>query len=101
MRSDEWDRAYAACESTWPVQPHPHVEEELADLPPGRAVELGCGEGRQAIWLAARGWQMTAVDFSPVRSTVGAGSPNGTASMSTGWSRTWSATARRPPSTWR
>ncbi|MGH3899541.1 MAG: class I SAM-dependent methyltransferase [Pseudonocardiaceae bacterium] len=66
MCSDEWDRAYAACELTWSVQPHPHVEEVLGDLLPGRAVELGCGEGRQAIWLASRGWEMTAVDFSPV-----------------------------------
>ncbi|MGH3982473.1 MAG: class I SAM-dependent methyltransferase [Pseudonocardiaceae bacterium] len=51
---------------TWSVEPHPHVEEKLADLPPGRAVELGCGEGRQAIWLASHGWRVTAVDFSPV-----------------------------------
>jgi len=66
MRSEEWDRAYASCELTWSVEPHPHVEEELADLPSGRAVELGCGEGRQAIWLASRGWQVSAVDLSRV-----------------------------------
>ncbi len=66
MASEEWDRAYGRCELTWSIEPHPHVGEELADLPPGRAVELGCGEGRQAIWLASRGWQVTAVDFSRV-----------------------------------
>jgi len=66
MQSDEWDSAYAACELTWSVKPHPHVEEELGNLLPGRGIELGCGEGRQAIWLAGRGWKMTAVDFSPV-----------------------------------
>lgn len=48
------------------AEPIDHVEEELADLPPGRAVELGCGEGRQAIWLASRGWRVTAMDFSAV-----------------------------------
>ena len=40
--------------------------EELGELPPGRALDLGSGEGRDAVWLAERGWQVTAVDFSPV-----------------------------------
>jgi SAM-dependent methyltransferase len=40
------------------------VEAELADLPAGRAVDLGAGEGRNAIWLARQGWQVTAVDYS-------------------------------------
>ena len=38
----------------------------MADLPPGRALDLAAGEGRNAIWLARRGWQVTAVDFSQV-----------------------------------
>ena len=40
--------------------------EELTDLEPGRAVDLACGEGRNALWLAARGWTVTGVDFSAV-----------------------------------
>jgi SAM-dependent methyltransferase len=40
------------------------LEAELADLPPRRALDLGCGAGRSAVWLAERGWQVTGVDFS-------------------------------------
>jgi SAM-dependent methyltransferase len=39
---------------------------ETADLPPGRALDLAAGEGRNAIWLAGRGWEVEAVEFSPV-----------------------------------
>ena len=42
------------------------MEAALADLPPGRAVDLAAGEGRNAVWLASRGWDVTAVDFSRV-----------------------------------
>lgn len=66
MRAADWDRAYGAAALEWDVAPHPVVAEHVADLPPGDAVELGCGEGRQAIWLAAHGWRMSAVDYSPV-----------------------------------
>lgn len=64
--SAEWDRAYGDGELTWEVEPHPLLAEAIEDRPPGRAVELGCGEGRQAIWLAGHGWRVSAVDFSPV-----------------------------------
>jgi SAM-dependent methyltransferase len=40
--------------------------EEVEDLRPGRALDLGCGEGRNAVWLAQRGWRVTAVDFSEI-----------------------------------
>jgi len=66
MRHDEWDRRYADSEFLWTVEPNRFVVEELGDLPPGRALDLGCGEGRNAVWLAQQGWQITAVDFSPV-----------------------------------
>jgi SAM-dependent methyltransferase len=48
------------------MEPNRFVVEELGDLLPGRALDLGCGEGRNAVWLAQRGWRVTAVDFSPV-----------------------------------
>jgi 2-polyprenyl-3-methyl-5-hydroxy-6-metoxy-1,4-benzoquinol methylase len=44
--------------------PNAHLTAELAGLPPGRALDAGCGHGAEALWLAARGWQVTAVDFA-------------------------------------
>ncbi len=66
MDAEAWDERYAASELVWSGEPNRFVAEELADLPPGRAVDLAAGEGRNAIWLARRGWQVTAVDFSAV-----------------------------------
>ncbi len=62
----EWDARYAAATSVWGGAPNRWVEQETSDLPPGRAADLACGEGRNAIWLAQRGWQVLAVDFSAV-----------------------------------
>jgi SAM-dependent methyltransferase len=64
--ASEWDRRYAAADLVWSVGPNAVVARETADLPPGRALDLGSGEGRNAIWLAARGWRVTAVDFSAI-----------------------------------
>jgi SAM-dependent methyltransferase len=61
-----WDERYAAAEQVWSLGPNRFVEAELASLPPGRALDLACGEGRNAIWLARRGWLVTAIDFSSV-----------------------------------
>jgi SAM-dependent methyltransferase len=61
-----WDDRYAASELVWSSGPNQFVEQALTDLPPGRGLDLACGEGRNARWLAERGWQITAVDFSPV-----------------------------------
>jgi SAM-dependent methyltransferase len=66
MDSSEWDARYAATDLVWTATPNRWVEAELSDLPPGRAVDLACGEGRNALWLAGRGWRVTAVDFSGV-----------------------------------
>jgi SAM-dependent methyltransferase len=61
----EWDDRYAAsADLEWGAEPNRWVAGALADLPPGRALDLGCGEGRNALWLARRGWTVTAVDFS-------------------------------------
>jgi SAM-dependent methyltransferase len=61
-----WDERYAAADLVWSATPNQFVEAELGDLRPGRALDLAAGEGRNALWLAGRGWQVTAVDFSLV-----------------------------------
>jgi SAM-dependent methyltransferase len=62
----DWDARYRAQELVWGVAPNRWVAQELSDLAPGRALDVACGEGRNALWLAARGWQVTAVEFSAV-----------------------------------
>jgi SAM-dependent methyltransferase len=66
MERADWDRRYRGTELVWTAQPNRFVVQELGELPPGRALDLGSGEGRNAVWLAEEGWQVTAVDFSPV-----------------------------------
>jgi SAM-dependent methyltransferase len=66
VRSDEWDGRYADSEFLWTVTPNRFVVQELSGRPPGQALDLACGEGRNAVWLAQRGWRVTAVDFSSV-----------------------------------
>jgi len=67
MDSAAWDERYAAVDLVWGSEPNRFVAEALgARGPRGRALELACGEGRNAIWLAKRGWQTTGVDFSGV-----------------------------------
>lgn len=61
-----WDARYSGRELVWGGEPNRWVAAECADLPPGRALDLACGEGRNALWLARRGWQVTGVDFSGV-----------------------------------
>jgi SAM-dependent methyltransferase len=72
MDARDWDERYAASELVWSREPNGFVAAELADLPPGTAVDLAAGEGRNAIWLASRGWSATAVDFSRVALDKGA-----------------------------
>jgi SAM-dependent methyltransferase len=59
-----WDERYSGPDLVWGRGPNQFVTREVNPLPPGRAIDLGTGEGRNAIWLAERGWQVTAVDFS-------------------------------------
>ncbi|MGE0026092.1 MAG: class I SAM-dependent methyltransferase [Thermoleophilia bacterium] len=66
MTPDDWDRRYAEPRLVWSAEPNRFLAEELAGLPPGRALDLACGEGRNAIWLARQGWDVTGVDFSGV-----------------------------------
>jgi SAM-dependent methyltransferase len=64
MSAADWDSRYRGSELVWGARPNVWVEREIASLSPGRAVDLACGEGRNSVWLAARGWQVTGVDFS-------------------------------------
>ncbi|MEP7180086.1 MAG: class I SAM-dependent methyltransferase [Pseudonocardiales bacterium] len=66
MNADEWDERYRSSELVWGTTPNRWVESELGGLPPGRALDVACGEGRNALWLAARGWRVSALDFSAV-----------------------------------
>lgn len=66
MDRHQWNERYAAKPLLWAVDPGPFLGGELGDRPPGRVLDLGAGEGRTALWLAERGWHVTAVDFSDV-----------------------------------
>ncbi len=77
MDAAAWDERYAAAETVWSLSPNQFVEAECADLRPGRAVDLACGEGRNALWLASQGWHVTALDFSEVAVDKGRRRPGG------------------------
>jgi SAM-dependent methyltransferase len=63
---DEWNRRYGDRELLWTAEPNRFLVAETSALTPGRALDLACGEGRNAVWLAERGWRVTGVDFSDV-----------------------------------
>ena len=63
---DAWNDRYSTAELLWSVDANQFVAAETADLAPGRVLDLAAGEGRNAIWLAERGWDAVAVDFSDV-----------------------------------
>jgi SAM-dependent methyltransferase len=65
-RQDMWDERHAVREPIESPEPDPALVEEIGPLAPGRALDLGTGDGRNAVWLATRGWDVTAVDFSRV-----------------------------------
>lgn len=61
-----WDERYRTKARLWSGKPNPQLVHEAGGLRPGKALELGCGEGADAIWLARKGWSVTAVDVSAV-----------------------------------
>jgi SAM-dependent methyltransferase len=66
VRREDWDRRYSQPDLLWSATPNRFLVREVAELPPGRALDLACGEGRNALWLAERGWTVTGVDYSAV-----------------------------------
>ena len=66
-RATEWDARYSERDGArWSGRPNGRLRAEVASLPPGRALDVGCGEGADAIWLARNGWTVTAIDISGV-----------------------------------
>ncbi|MFF0275538.1 class I SAM-dependent methyltransferase [Streptomyces sp. NPDC004330] len=63
---DEWDSRYIDRERLWSGQPNGALVAEVAGLTPGRVLDVGCGEGADAVWLARRGWDVTALEVSGV-----------------------------------
>ena len=66
MDAQRWDEMYRGHDQVFSGNPNGVLVAETVDLPPGRALDVGCGEGADALWLARRGWQVTAVDISEV-----------------------------------
>ena len=62
----DWDQRYAEADRVWSGRPNGALVTEVAGLVPGSALDVGCGEGADAIWLALRGWDVTALDVSRV-----------------------------------
>jgi len=60
----EWDERYGTEELIWKADPNRFLVDEVDALAPGRALDVACGEGRNAVWLASKGWRVTGVDFS-------------------------------------
>jgi SAM-dependent methyltransferase len=61
-----WEERYRSQAAIWSGNPNPQLVAEASELRAGAALDVGCGEGADTLWLASRGWQVTAVDFSTV-----------------------------------
>jgi SAM-dependent methyltransferase len=66
VRAEDWDRRYEEAELVWTPRPNRFLVEEVGGLQAGTALDLACGEGRHAVWLAERGHEATGVDWSAV-----------------------------------
>ncbi len=61
-----WDERYRSAGALWSGNPNRYLVSEVSELRPGTALDAGCGEGADALWLAARGWRVTGTDVSAV-----------------------------------
>lgn len=66
MDAARWDARYSTDDLVWKAEPNRFLAPMIEGLEPGRALDLACGEGRNAVWLATQGWEVTGVDFSAV-----------------------------------
>jgi SAM-dependent methyltransferase len=73
VNRERWNERYADPELLWGSTPNRFLVSETEGLPPARALDLACGEGRNAVWLAERGWRVTGVDFAEAALAKAAG----------------------------
>jgi 2-polyprenyl-3-methyl-5-hydroxy-6-metoxy-1,4-benzoquinol methylase len=66
VKREDWDRRYSQVENLWSAKANRFLVAEVAELEPGKALDLACGEGQNAIWLAEQGWTVRGVDYSGV-----------------------------------
>jgi SAM-dependent methyltransferase len=69
-KREHWNRRYASADRHATPVPNRFLIAEVSGMPPGRALDLACGAGRNAVWLAEQGWRVTAVDFSDTGLTM-------------------------------
>jgi 2-polyprenyl-3-methyl-5-hydroxy-6-metoxy-1,4-benzoquinol methylase len=66
VKREDWNRKHGEAGLLFGAEPNRFLVAEAAGLPPGRALDLACGSGRNAVWLAQKGWSVVAADFSDV-----------------------------------
>jgi SAM-dependent methyltransferase len=92
----EWDKRYAEREQLWSGRPNGALVVEIAGLTPGRVLDVGCGEGADAVWLAKGGWDVTALEVSGLALQRAAGHARD-AGVTVRWVHAGLAEAQLPP----